>query len=249
MQLALVVLLGLVALALFVGILFLASFAGASLRRALGFASVASRRSGPIGELASGDCTAHGFVKPPGEQPGPALLSSPITGRDCVFFELTATYMGRPCFSHREAVPCAISDGTGELSFEPTQAELVLENEATWRGFSAERVPPKMNESLGLRLAKKLSEVGATEGAPASATLELTERALHSGEPLYVSGTMMRVGPTLSLVAGRPVIASDRAFSELARRNALVALFGLVLALVMVSVVVSVGSRIFATLN
>jgi hypothetical protein len=248
-QTALSLLLGVIALALFAGILVVASVAGAALRRAIRFAGFAQRRRSSIAELGSGPGVAHGFVALPAEAADRALFTSPISGRPCVFFELSGTYMGRPCFSHRQAVPCNLSDGTAEIPLDPTHAEWVLEREAKWRAFAPDRVPPEMDEVMKSRLLKVLADLRAAERREPPPTLDLTERALHVGEGLYVSGTFLRVGPSVSLVGGRPTVASDRPFSELARREALLGIGGLALALFIVSLVVSIASMIIARIH
>jgi hypothetical protein len=248
-QSALSLLLGVIALALFAGIVVVASIAGAALRRAVRYAAVAGRPKGSLAELASGPGVAHGFVALPGDAGERELLKSPISGRPCVYYELNGTYMGRPCFSHREALPCVLNDGTAELPLDPAHSDLVLERATTWRAFAPDRIPPEMNDVMKARLLKVLADLRAAERREPPPTLDLTERALHVGEGLYVSGTLMRVGASVSLVGGHPTVAADRPFPELARREALIALGGIALALFVISVLVSIGSAILARMN
>lgn len=243
-QTALVLLLGVLALALFAGTLIAASVAGAALRRGIRYALIARHPNKPIAELGSGPGRAHGYLSLPGAAPGRPLLTSPISGRACVYFELSGTYMGRPCFLQREGIECALTDGTSELPIDPLATELVLTNEAAWKQFSVERAPAGMEEGLKARLLSTLADIASREKRELPPALDLTERALYLGEPLHVSGTLLRVGPSISLVGGRPVIASDRPFRELALREGLLGAIGLSVALLVVGVLVNVGAAI-----
>lgn len=242
MQTVLLLLLGVIALALFSGILFVASVAGAALRRAIRFSAVARREAATIAELQSGERRVRGFVAVPGDGPEARTLTSPLSGRPCVYYELSGTYMGRPCFSHRESLPCALNDGSGELALDALSLELLLREGKAWRGVSPERIPPGIGESLQSRLIKAHADLAVRDaGRGLPVAFDLLERALHVGEPLYVSGTIIRVGPSVSFVGGRDIVASDRPFSEIARREAMIAFAGLGLALLVVSVLVSIA--------
>jgi hypothetical protein len=69
-------------------------------------------------------------------------------------------------------------------------------------------------------------------------------RSIGTGDVLHVSGEVIQGGNSVSLMEGRPVCVSDRPFSEVAKREGLVALGGTVLALFIVSVVVAVATAI-----
>ena len=128
MQLSLVVLLAIVALALFAGVLVVSQVAGTALRRALAMTRWTLRSARPIGELTSGPRRVQGFVGLAAEQgERAALLTSPVSGRPCLAYELELSADGRRCYTERQTLPCVLRDGSGELELPMSAAELVIE--------------------------------------------------------------------------------------------------------------------------
>ena len=231
MQTSLVALLLLAAAALLVGVLLTASVAGGALRRALRFALLSARATQPISRLDSGIRAFRGFVGLASGATTRPPLTSPLTGRPCVFYELTVRHRGKREISQRESLPCVVNDGTGEIELDLSGVELEVEKRA-WKGDAASALPPSLAQGMSERISA-LRRDGA--GGP----IEVEERAVHVGERLHVTGTIISSGGCPSFMTGRPIVASDKPFGERARRDGLVALAGVGLALFVVSAVVS----------
>lgn len=231
MQTSLVALLILAGAALLLGVLATASVAGGALRRALRFAALASRRIEPISGLDSGIRAFRGFVGLASQDSSRVPLTSPLTGRPCVFYELTVRHGGKRLSSQREALPCVVNDGSAEIELDLAGVELELEPRS-WKGAPGRSLPPTLAEGISERL-------GALARGGQAGEVELVERAVHVGDRLHVTGTIISSGGCPSFMTGRPIAASDKPFGERARRDALVALAGVGLALFVVSAVVS----------
>ncbi|MBK9001715.1 MAG: hypothetical protein IPM35_38830 [Myxococcales bacterium] len=247
MQLSLVVLLAVLALGLFAGVLLVSQVAGSALRRALSMARLAARPGRPIGELTSGPRRVQGFAGLATSQSDrELLLTSPINGRPCLAYELELSVDGKRCYSERQALPCVLRDGSGELELPLPSAELVLERGETWRGVLESAPPPGLSSALLQKLISAKNAFVQRERLAPDAAADLSVRSIGSGDVLHVTGEVIQGGQSVSLMAGRQVCVSDRPFAEVAKREGLFAVGGVALALFVVSVVVAVATAILA---
>ncbi|MCK6533697.1 MAG: hypothetical protein L6Q84_12070 [Polyangiaceae bacterium] len=247
MQLSLVVLLGVVALALFAGVLLVSQVAGAALRRSLGMVRHSLRPGRPIGELTSGPRRMQGFVGLAASQSErEALLTGPVSGRPCLAYELELSADGRRCYSERQALPCVVRDGSGELELPMSTAELSIERREAWRGVLESAPPPGLSPALCQKLVAAKNAFIERERLSPAVPVELAVKTIGTGDLLYVSGEVIQGGPRVSLISGRPVCVSDRPFAEVAKKEGLFAVAGVAFALFIVSVVVAVATSIVA---
>lgn len=245
MQLSLLVLLAVLALGLFAGVLVVSQVAGGALRRALSAARLSLRPQKPIGDLASGPRRVQGFVGLAASQSERGLLlTSPVSGRPCLAYELELSADGKQCYKERQSLPCVLRDGSGELELPIPTAELLLERADTWRGALETEPPPGLSDVLRQKLVAAKNAFLQRERIAPSATVELTVKTIGTGDVLHVTGEVIQGGQSVSLMEGRPVCVSDRPFAEVAKREGLFALGGTVLALFVVSVVVAVATAI-----
>lgn len=245
MQLSLVVLLAVLALGLFAGVLLVSQVAGTALRRALSMARLAARPGRPIGELTSGPRRVQGFAGLAASQSERGLLlTSPVSGRPCLAYELELGVGGRRCYTERQALPCVLRDGSGELELPLPSAELVLERSETWRGALEAAPPPGLSDALRQKLLSAKNAFLERERLAPSTLADLTVRSIGSGDVLHVTGEVIQGGQSVSLMEGRQVCVSDRPFAEVAKREGLFAIGGVALALFVVSVVVAVATAI-----
>lgn len=243
MQSSLVVLLALVAVGLFAGVLVVSQVAGTALRRALSMTRHSLRPLRPVGELTSGPRRVQGFLGLAASQSDRSLLlTSPVSGRPCLGYELELLVEGRRCYVERQALPCVLRDGSGELELPLSSSELCLERVDSWRGVLESEPPPGLSDALRQKLIASKNAFIARERLQPSAAVELVAKTLGSGDVLHVTGEVIQGGQSVSLMEGRPVCVSDRPFSEVAKREGLFALGGVVLAMFVVSVVVAVAT-------
>jgi hypothetical protein len=243
-------LLGLVAATLFVGTLVAASIGGRALRRALYFARLALRPERPIGTLDSGPCriTGHALFSSPEEQA--RALRTPVSARPALWVELIISRAGRPLLRERKSAPGVLRDQSGEIPLELGDASLEVGATSKWRGTLSHELPPGVDASLRARLVSAASSVESTTGlAREGVTLELEERAVYVGQALHVCGTVVRTGPSSSFISTEPVVVSDRAFAEMARRDGLFGSICLAVALAVVGALTEVGSVLIAHLS
>jgi hypothetical protein len=246
-QLSLVVLLALLAIGLFVSVLVVGQVAGGALRRALTLTRLALREARPIADLTSGPRRSSGFAGlAPTQSERELLLTSPITGRPCLAYELELLVDGRRCYSERQALPSVLRDGSGELELPLATAELWLGGKDSWRGSLERGAPPGVSEALQRKLADAKARFTARERLAPNASAELVVKTIGTGDLLHVTGEVIQGGQSVSLMAGRPVCVSDRPFADGAKREGMFALLGTGLALFIVSVVVAVASAILA---
>lgn len=245
MQLSLVVLLAIVALALFAGVLVVSQVAGTALRRALAMTRWTLRSARPIGELTSGPRRVQGFVGLAAEQgERAALLTSPVSGRPCLAYELELSADGRRCYTERQTLPCVLRDGSGELELPMSAAELVIERVETWRGVLESAPPPGLSPEFCQKLVAAKNAFVERERLAANAAIDLTVKRIGIGDVLHVTGEVIQGGQSVTLISGRPVCVSDRPFSEVAKSEGLFAVGGVAFALFIVGVVVAVATAI-----
>ncbi len=220
------------ALALAAGTLLVANVGGRALRRAIRFASFARRGLRPISSLVEGPVRLQGFAELPSANREVVLLTSPLSNHPSLWFELAISSQGSELTLVRKSIPTLLKDGSGELELDLGSAELELDESPTWRGTLASELPPGIDAALRARIVGAAAEAETRSGTRRDAViLELRERAVKMGQPLHVCGTVVRTGSGSSLVSSRPVIVASRPFSEIASRDALVALVCTTLAL------------------
>lgn len=246
-SLSLVALLGAAALGLFVGTLVVGRVAGAALSRAISFTRLALRPARSIGELDSGPRRMHGFVGLSHEQG--RLLTSPITGKPCLCYDLELSVAGKPCYRERQALPSVLRDGSGELELPLASAALEFSRKEAWRGSLALSPPPGLSESFREKLVQHVTAFVRRSGIPEDTSAELCVCSIDTGDPLFVTGEVIQGGRSVSLIEGRPVSISDRSFSELARREGLLGMLGVALSLFVVSAIVAVVRVLLARLT
>lgn len=245
MRFSLVVLLGVVALALFAGVLVVSQVAGAALRRSLDMLRLAIRPERPIGELTSGPRRMQGFVGLSAAQSErAALLTGPVNGRPCLAYELELSADGRRCYSERQALPCVLRDGSGEVELPMPTARLVSERRESWRGVLESAPPPGLSPALCQKLVAAKNAFIERERLSPAVPVEIAVKSIGTGDLLYVSGEVIQGGLGVSLMAGRPVCVSDRPFAEVAKKEGLLAVAGVAFALFIISVVVAVATAI-----
>jgi hypothetical protein len=242
-QLSLVVLLGVLALGLFAAVLVVSQIAGGALRKALSLTRLSLRPAKPIGELTSGPRRVQGFVGLAASQSERSLLlTSPVSGRPCLAYELEVSADGKRCYRERQSLPCVLRDGSGELELPLSTAELLLEKSERWRGVLESAPPPGLSDAYCQKLIAAKNAFVERERIAATVPIDLLVKSIGTGDVLHVTGEVIQGGQSVSLMEGRPVCVSDRPFVETAKREGLFALAGVGLALFIVSVVVAVGA-------
>jgi hypothetical protein len=167
-----------------------------------------------------------------------------VTGRPCLGYELSLSAGGKHCYTERQALPCALRDGSGELELPLSTAELVLERCDTWRGSLESAPPPGVSDALRQKLISAKNAFAQRERLPPDTPVEMIVRTLGSGDVLHVTGEVIQGGRSVTLMEGRRVCVSDRPFAEVAKREGMFAIGGVALALFVVSVVVAVATAI-----
>ena len=225
------ILLGAIALALLIGTLLSAGVAGAALRRAIRFAMLASRPQRSIADLGDGPCRIRGFINVAREHRSRPPLDSPISHRPCVFYELSLKHEGSEYFSEKQSIPSALSDGTSEADIDVASSELQIRSDRAWSGGVGREIPPGLDERTFQRISKAVADIRQRKNlGEAPLFVRLEERAIFVGQTLFVTGIAANAGGFMS---GKPIIASDREFGEIAKTDGFVAVMCVGLALLL----------------
>jgi len=228
------ILTGAIALALLIGTLLVAGVAGAALRRAIRFAFLAARPLRNIADLGDGPCRVRGFVNVAREHRTRPALDAPLSHKPCVFYELSLKHDGSEYFSEKRSIPAALSDGTSELELELASTDLHIGNPRTWSGGFGREMPPVIDQTTMQRLVKAVADIRARKNlGDVPLFVQLEERSVLLGKTLHVAAIAVHAG---GFMGGKPIIASDREFSETAKTDGFIAVMTIGLALLLAGV-------------
>lgn len=167
---------------------FLAHY-GAKGRRMAGL--IAKLETCPIGDASPGLVEVQGTIKPTGE-----LLRSPMSGKDCVYFEFKVeeqrtrsssseghdnTYW-HTLVDDSQRAGFSVDDGTGSVSVAIAQADLLLSEDKAGHSSVLQNPTPEFKDAMA-RYGK------GTKGWVFNRTLRYRETFLEPGDRLYVLGT------------------------------------------------------------
>lgn len=173
---------------------------------------IASMPPTPMGRLDPGLHEVRGTLSGEGE------LVSPLSQRPCLYFRLLLEQRRRnrweTVLDLREARPCTLTDGSGKVSLELSDAEVVI--------AAPQRVRTGVFAVPGAELTELLGRLGQIEpeNAPAGPFVRWREEVLGSGDVVYVVGTARRDEEGWSLASEEgPYVVSDRDEAEVIRHQ------------------------------